>query len=69
MTRLQSLKRWQKHFKESQDDNESSLTNYRINYSEALYNYFDGRVDATKLTLIAIDSLIKMEEEKDYGDC
>jgi hypothetical protein len=69
MTRLQSLKRWRKHFKESQDDNESSLTNYRINYSEALYNYFDGRVDATKLTLIAIDSLIKMEEEKDYGDC
>ena len=69
MTRLQSLKRWQKHFKEAQDDNEKSLTNYSINYSEALYNYFDGRVDATKLTLIAIDSLIKMEEEKDYGDC
>lgn len=69
MTRLQSLKRWQKHFKESQDDNEKSLTNYAINYNEALFNYYDGKVDATKVTLTAIDSLIEMEEERNYGDC
>jgi len=69
MTRLQSLQRWRKHFKESQDDNEKNLTIYSINYNSPRYNYFDGRVDATKIALIAIDSLIEMEEERNYGDC
>ena len=69
MTRLQSLQRWPKHFKESQDDNEKNLTIYSINYNSPRYNYFDGRVDATKIALIAIDSLIEMEEERNYGDC
>ena len=65
MTRLESLRRWRQHFKDDQADNREQKQAAYAKDKELLANYYEGQEAAVARFLIALNSLIEMEEMRD----